>query len=308
MKIPAAIFLALAATGTVSLADGSSSPQTDIAFEIAITVDDLPAHALLPPGMTRSSIARDTLRALKDHHVPRVFGFVNGAAMQDTPDGAEVLDQWRQAGYPLGNHSFSHMNIARAASFADWQEDVRRNDAFLAPWMKTDPARFFRFPNLTAGQTPEQQQQALNFLTAQGYRIADVSVAFSDWDYTSSYARCLARGDRASIDKLKTAYRAGVDAGIVRMKAVSQRVYGRVIPQILLTHIGGFSAIMLPETLHRLDKAGARYISLEQALADPAYASPGGGSVMERTARTRGIKLSDIPAPPDAADMKKLCL
>ena len=56
-----------------------------------------------------------------------------------------------------------------------------------------------------------------------------------------------------------------MDAGIARMKALSERVYGRVIPQVLLTHMGAWSAATLPGVMARLDAAGARYVPLAQA-------------------------------------------
>jgi hypothetical protein len=111
----------------------------------------------------------------------------------------------------------------------------------------------------------------------------------------------------ATIEALKTQYLKGVDEAIVHMKAVSRRVYGRVIPQVLLTHIGGWSAVTLPEVLDRLDAAGARYVTLAQAQADAAYVQAGGGSVMTRTAKANGVSLSDIPSPASTADVKAAC-
>jgi hypothetical protein len=41
------------------------------------------------------------------------------------------------------------------------------------------------------------------------------------------------------------------------MKAQSRQVFGRVIPQVLLTHLGGWSAFTMSAVLDRLDAAGA---------------------------------------------------
>ncbi|WP_165828738.1 hypothetical protein [Caulobacter radicis] len=94
------------------------------------------------------------------------------------------------------------------------------------------------------------------------------------------------------------------------MRAVSQAVYGRMIPQVLLTHIGGWSAHMLPQVLDRLDTAGAHYVTLEAAQKDPAYAQaetiPGGGGIMERTAKARGIAPT-TSSPAGRVDPKTLC-
>jgi peptidoglycan/xylan/chitin deacetylase (PgdA/CDA1 family) len=275
-------------------------------FDMAITVDDLPMHGPLPPGMTRIGIARSTLDTLKAHGVPEAFGFVNAAKIAREPGSEAVLDAWRAAGYPLGNHTASHMNLARADSFAAWREDVIAGEPAVAARMQGQDWRWLRFPNLAAGPRLEE---ALAFLGERGYRVADVSVAFGDWDYTDAYARCVARDDGATIDAMKRQYLADVDQGIARMKEHSQRVFGRQIPQVLLTHLGGWSAVTLPEVMKRLDAAGARYVTLAQAQSDAAYAKPGGGSMVTRTAREKGISLSGGQTTTDTPrlDPKVLC-
>lgn len=276
-------------------------------FDIAITVDDLPAHGKLPPGMTRLGIAQSYLRTLKEHGVPEAYGFVNASKLDQDADGAAVLDAWRAAGYPLGNHTFSHMNLGRAASLEAWKADVVAGEPAVAERMKGADWHYLRFPNLAVGEG-ERRDGALAWLKARGYRVADVSVAFGDWTYTDAYARCLAKGDTAAIDAMKAHYLKGVDEGIVQMKATSTQVYGRVIPQVLLTHIGGFAALMLPEVMNRLDAAGAHYVTLAAAESDEAYREPGGGSVMTRTAKSGGVKLVPVPTPAETAlDVKNLC-
>jgi peptidoglycan/xylan/chitin deacetylase (PgdA/CDA1 family) len=276
-------------------------------FDIAITVDDLPAHGQLPPGMTRLGIAESHIRTLKAHKVPEAYGFVNAAKIKGEADTQAALQAWRAAGYPLGNHTFSHMNLERAPTLQAWQADVEAGEAAVATLMQGADWHYLRLPNLSAGSDPARREGALAYLKDRGYRIADVSAAFSDWDYTDAYARCVAKGDMATIEALKTQYLKGVDEAIVHMKAVSRRVYGRVIPQVLLTHIGGWSAVTLPEVLDRLDAAGARYVTLAQAQADAAYAQAGGGSVMTRTAKAKGVSLADIPSPASTADVKAAC-
>lgn len=287
--------LLIFATINLALAGAASAGDT---FEIAITVDDLPSHGLLPPGMTRLGIAESHLETFKMHKVPEAFGFVNAAKLVKEPGSEAVLDAWRKAGHPLGNHSYTHMNLGRAESLEAWQADVIAGEPAVAARMAGADWHYFRYPNLSAGYG-ERASDALAFLRARGYRVADVSVAFSDWSYTDAYARCLAKGDNATIDAMKLQYLRDVDRGIARMKADSRKVYGRIIPQVLLTHIGGWSAVTLPEVLARLDAAGARYVTLAQVQRDPAYAEAGGGSLITRAAKAKGISLDAAPA--DAA-------
>ncbi|MEW7847605.1 polysaccharide deacetylase family protein [Massilia aurea] len=279
-------------------------------FDIAITVDDMPSHGKLPPGMTRLGIVQAHLATLKAHGVPEAYGFVNAGRLADDPGNAAVLDAWRAAGYPLANHTFSHLNLNKAASLDAWTADVIAGEPDVAARMQGADWRYLRFPNLAAGADRERSEGALAFLAARGYRVADVSVAFSDWVYTDAYARCVAKGDSESVAAMKAHYLKAVERGIAGMKAASRQVYGRVIPQVLLTHLGGWSAVTLPDVLDRLDAAGARYVALADAQADPAYREAGSGSVVTRTARKKGIRLAGVDGDGDGApalDIGRLC-
>ncbi len=301
--------VSIGAAALLALAAGAAQAETQKAdtkgFDIAITVDDLTAHGLLPQGMTRVGIAQSYLATLKAHHVPQAWGFVNAKRVAQEPDSEGVLAEWRKAGYPLGNHTYSHMNLATAPSLEAWEADAEAGEPLIAKYMQGQDWHYFRFPNLNVDAP--RGDGAMAWIKAHGYREADVSAGFSDWAYTDAYARCLAKGDTAAIAALKVQYLKGVDDGIVRMQATSQRVYGRNIPFVLLTHIGGFASLMLPETLDRLEKAGARYVTLEKAQSDPAYQLTGGGDLIERTASQKGISLADIPSPASTDNIKSLC-
>lgn len=271
-------------------------------FDVAITVDDLPVHGPLPQGLTRLAIAKSYLHTLKAHHVPEAYGFVNAQRVHDEPASEPVLDAWRQAGYPLANHTFSHLNLNDAPSLQAWLADLQAGEPALQSRMRNADWRYLRYPYLETGRDRARHDGAIAWLQSHGYRIADVSVSFDDWAYSDAYARCLSKGDTASVDAMKAQYLKAVDDGIVRMKALSQRVYGRMIPQVLLTHIGAWSAATLSEVMTRLDAAGAHYVPLAQAQADPAYreAGPeqGNGTLLERAAKERGIDITAIQAPP----------
>lgn len=292
----------------VLLADGAQAAD---GFELAVTVDDLSVHGTLPRGQSWPAIAQSTLDTLKAHRVPEAYGFVNAKRLAEAPASEPVLDLWRKAGYPLGNHTYSHMGLSQAASLQAWQDDVTRGEAPIAARMARADWHVLRYPFLDAGNTPARHDAALAWLTKQGYRIADVSIGFDDWAYTDAYARCLDKGDKAALQALTDGYLRRVDEIIVRTRALSQRVYGRMIPQVLLTHMGAFSAATLPETLRRLDAAGARYVPLNQAQLDPAYRDPspqaGNGSLIERHARDAGVDLAGLPAVTPTGNMDAVC-
>lgn len=274
-------------------------PRTDSNFQIAITVDDLSGNGELPPGKTRLGVARAYLRALRYYRVPQAYGFVNASLLRRDPDGDSVLKVWRRAGNPLGNHTYSHMHLDHASSLEAWIADVGAGESAIARRARGSDWHYFRFPFLAAGADLSRHNGALTYLRSRGYRIADVSVTFNDWAYSDAYARCLGKGDQEAIRAMKTQYLIGVDNGIARMRALSFRVYGRLIPQVLLTHLSSWSAETLPEVLKRLNAAGAEYATLQQVQSDVAYAQAGPNSwsqlLMDRAAFERKSSLDKLP-------------
>lgn len=280
-------------------------------FDVAVTADDLPAHGPLPAGMTWAGIAHSYVDTLKTHGVPEAWGFVNAVRLGTDAQSEAALDVWRNAGYPLGNHAYSHLGLSKAVSLDAWQADVRAGEPVLAKHMAGKDWHVLRFPFLDAGGAGPRHDDALEWLKVRGYRIADVSLGFDDWAYTEAYVRCLAKRDRAAIDGMKASYLRRVDQQLARTKALSQRVYGHMIPQVLLTHMGAWSATTLPEVMKRLDAVGARYVTLDQVQSDAAYHAPspraGEGALMERHAQDAGINLSGLPTVEPVGDLDALC-
>ena len=298
---------ALLAAIAVSAAPAATAAEP---FYVAVTVDDLPAHGVLTPGTTRLGVARSYLKTLKADGVPEAFGFVNGKKVDEDPATEAVLTAWRKAGYPLGNHAYSHMNLTRAPSLEAWKGDVAAGEAAVERHMRGADWRYFRFPNLATG-SGERRDAAAAYLRQRAYRTAHVTLSFSDWSYGEPYARCLAKGDAAAIAALKAHYLQEVDDGIAGMKAVSHRTYGRMIPQVLLTHVGDWAALMLPDVMARLKAAGALFVPLGQAQSDPAYAEADrhldGGNIMERAARRKGVDVAGLRGPRPQMNPEALC-
>ena len=101
---------------------------------VVLTFDDLPAHATLPPGMTRVDIAKSIIQALQTAQAPPVYGFVNTKRPEAAPEDKQVLQLWRDAGFPLGNHAFSHMDL-HTNSLAAFEQDVLADEPILREFM-----------------------------------------------------------------------------------------------------------------------------------------------------------------------------
>lgn len=95
----------------------------------------------------------------KAHGVKEAFGFVNSAKATDAESNA-VLDAWRAAGHPLGNHTASHLNLEKAETLEAWIADLEAGEPAVAQRMQGQDWRYLRFPNLTAVTRPERHQGA----------------------------------------------------------------------------------------------------------------------------------------------------
>ena len=251
-------------------ADSSSHSSSTAHPLIALTFDDLPAHGPLPPGETRAEIATKILTALRDAHVPPTYGFVNGATLESEPQDLPVLEAWRASGNPLGSHTWSHMNLDQN-SLVDFEANVTRNEPLLRKMMDNEDWHWFRFPYLAEGYTPAKRDGIRAFLAEHGYKIADVTMSFADYLWNDPYARCVAKADTVSIAQLQSTYLAAAAANFSFYRRLSQSLYKRDIPYVLLMHIGAFDAEMLPKLLEFYRSRGVQFITLPEAERDPFY-------------------------------------
>ncbi len=138
------------------------------AQQIAFTWDDLPAHSALPQGETRVEIGHKLIAAMKAAHMPPIYGFVNGVAIDREPASAPMLKDWRDAGFFLGNHTWSHMNL-NTSSLADWEADLLKNEPTLEQNAGNTDWHWLRYPFLAEGDTEEKRTATRKFLAAHGY-------------------------------------------------------------------------------------------------------------------------------------------
>ena len=101
-----------------------------MAQKLAITMDDLPLNGSLPTGVTRAETTKNVLEILKKRHVPPVYGFINAKRLEGNEDGAEALKLWA-AKEPVGNHTYSHMDLEQNTAEAFEREIEESNSVHL---------------------------------------------------------------------------------------------------------------------------------------------------------------------------------
>jgi peptidoglycan/xylan/chitin deacetylase (PgdA/CDA1 family) len=278
-------------------------------IQLAVTFDDLPVHANLPPGVSRTDVAKSIIQTLKARHAPPVYGFVNAVRLTKEPGTAEVLRLWRAAGNPLGNHTLTHMD-ADTNPVEAFEQEIVADEPALRKYMGRADWHWLRLPYLHAGDTAEKRRQIEAFAKARGYRPALVTLSFDDYAFNDAYARCMAKSDKDAVEWMKQTFldRASVD--ILAAQAMSKTLYRRNIKHVLLMHIGAFDAVMLPKLLDMYKQRGVRLISLPEAESDPAYEDRGnrqfdwGGTMLAEQMAARNIPLPEFANRDD--DLKQL--
>jgi peptidoglycan/xylan/chitin deacetylase (PgdA/CDA1 family) len=239
--------------------------------EVTLTFDDLPVHGPLPPGVTRVDIANAIIRALQAAHAPATYGFVNAKGLEQEPAGAPVLQAWRAAGFPLANHTFSHIDL-NTNSIESFEQEITANEATLKENTANDDWHWLRFPSLHEGDTPAKHRAIGEFLSQHGYRVAEVTLSFGDYAYNVPYARCLVKNDQQGIEQLEQSYMAGASRSLDEGTAAANLLFGRDIKHVMLLHVGSFETVMLPHLLELLEQRGYKLVTLPEAEGDPAYA------------------------------------
>ncbi|MEO6922497.1 MAG: polysaccharide deacetylase family protein, partial [Bryocella sp.] len=285
----------------IAYAQPPVQPPAQAPLQVAFTFDDLPAHGPLAPGQQRRDVITSILATLHAEHMPPTYGFINAYRMERFPYQIELLKAWRDAGEPLGNHTYSHKEL-NLRSAAWYTRDIAANEPVLR---KVDPDgdwHWFRYPYLEEGDTPAKRDAVRSWLFAHHYRVAEVSMSFDDYLWNDAAGRCYATHNQAAIATLHDDYLAAADAYITRFRTLSHTLYGRDIPYVLLLHVGSFDAKMLPELISLFRARGFTFVTLQQAESDPAYNNdPGGtlkngGTMQELLAMHRNINVpEDLP-------------
>lgn len=238
--------------------------------KVAITIDDFTIHGPTLPTESRMAITQRFLAVLKQHRIGEAYGFVNAKKVDDEPETRETLVAWLQAGYPLGNHSYSHMDLNKHSA-DEFIQDIKQGEPLLKELSPSINFKWFRYPFLHEGNTLDKRNAVREALSQMGYRIAEVTVDFEDYAWNEPYVRCQKQGDQKSIAWLRKSYLQNALRRLKWSMASSRKLYGRQIKHVLLLHIGLFDSLILDDLFTAYEKSGVEFVSLAEASADPIY-------------------------------------
>jgi peptidoglycan-N-acetylglucosamine deacetylase len=296
----ASLFVLAQAVGTAQL-----PPR-----KMTLTFDDLPyvTSAGQPFLSNAQRVTKQLLAILKQHRAPAI-GFVNEGKLQGAESAARtaLLQQWMDAGMTLGNHTYSHPDFNRR-TVEQFQVEILKGEIVTRRLMaaKKQELRYFRHPMTHTGDTKEKKEAIEKFLVAHGYKVTPHTIENSDFIFTVPYSQALQRKDEAQLKRLRDAYLDYTLAASAFAEKISPQIFGREVTQTLLLHANDINADCLDELLKRLEARGYQFVTLDAAMADPAYqtkdttVSNYGPTWLWRWMRSLGMNLSfkEDPEPP----------
>ncbi len=268
--------------------------------QVAITIDDLQRGGdggPYDPAAVRAMTVK-LLRPFREQKIP-VIGFVNaGRNVKNSAELRKILNLWLDAGADLGNHTFSHIDI-NEVTLDLYTADILKGEPALREVLEPRGKQlvFYRHPYLHAGDTTEKKTGLQAFLDQHGYRVAPVTIDDGDYEFAALYTRPEFRA------RARREYLPYMESVVSFFESRAVEVTGHEIPQILLIHASRLNADLMPELLAMFRRRGYTFITLEQALQDPAYQLPetyvgrGGFSWIHRWSLTQGMPPKGEPDP-----------
>ncbi len=237
---------------------------------ICITFDELP-YAQTFDEVDVKQMHETILATLKKHKV-KATGFVVGYRIEDHFD---IIGQWLNDGHRIGNMTFSNQD------YNDLEVDAFLTDVVAGgEQLETmldgfgQKPRYFRYPFLHYGDSPDKKAAALSFLEEYEITVAHATVVVEDYLYNLGVEKTHGDMDSISYVRILNEYLNHVLDELERVEQVSRERLKRSCRQILQLRANQLNAMYLDELLTALEEAGYKFISLDQALKDEVYTLP----------------------------------
>jgi uncharacterized protein (TIGR02246 family) len=267
-------WMAMAAIAAPTRAHAQDFPTLVGEHPVLVTVDDLPiaSGALHPDPADRERLTRGLLAVFKKHGITAA-GMVTWRNMG--PDGEKLLDLWLEAGHELGNHTHGHLDYPRTETAA-YLADVEQGRAALSAFLEKRgrSLRFFRFPFLREGETPEKLQAMRDWLARTGQRNLPVTIDNQDWSFEQPWVEAVRAGDTARQARLSEDFQHALRLEVLTQTALGDEWVGRATPQILLLHASEVGTAQWDALFTWMKTRGFRFATPDQVMADPAFALP----------------------------------
>jgi peptidoglycan/xylan/chitin deacetylase (PgdA/CDA1 family) len=270
--------------------------------KMAITVDDL---FLWPEvthqnGFSPGSCSASLIRAFAANGVPDVYAFSATFALDNDPALTAVLDEWCAAGHHIAGHTHFHASL-NWLDAKRYIEDIDRSHELIEPWLAKAPSRYFRFAMDMLGDTRGKTDEVMTHLAQTGFMHAPISYWFYDTQFVFPYDRAVRRNSGEDVEWLRERFVETAVSCLRHQVAASERNLGRCPVHISLIHNSAIAADTYDRILEAYAEAGVEFVTLEEAMRDPANlivapgANPHFRNLTQRWAEVLGVEVEATP-------------
>jgi len=244
---------------------------------VAITIDDLPFV-----GEYRNFHLNMMMETMVQQQVPAT-GFI--IASEVRTDNWPMLHKFRDAGFGLGNHTFSHANLNRL-TVAEYIQEIKKADSMLTPVL-TKP-KYFRYPYL-AMSNGSKREEILCYLKRKHYKVAPITIDSKDFAFNQRLLSVPELNRRDYLKELKPFYLDFIWQQTVKAEEHNQYHHKPEESQILLIHANLLNAYVLPDIINLYKEQGYEFVSLNKALK--------GYNVATNCKKSKPLPPVEIPDP-----------
>jgi beta-lactamase regulating signal transducer with metallopeptidase domain len=308
VTLSSALVVAQASLFTVTDPERGTLDPLSSKREVAMTFVSFPYfRGTEEPVEALDAMTAKLMDRLAAHRIKAV-GFVGEGTLYEegqTEARINILRRWLDAGHELGNQSYKHMSLFNTP-LAEYKANVIRGEQVTRPLMQErgQQLRYFSYPFLNTGQNPEVKRAFEQFLQERGYQIHAVTIDNVDWIFSNAYREAQRRGDAEVQKRISDEYLTYMESVFAHYEQLSSRVFGREIPQVLMLSASTLNADNFDRLVEMLKRRGYRFVTMEEALRDKAYAEPTvytgqwGISWIERWALDKGVDIKGDPVLP----------
>lgn len=221
---------------------------------LAITIDDLPFV-----GEYRNFHLNMIMNTMKEQHVPAT-GFIIAKEVRN--DNWDMLHKFRESGFGLGNHTYSHANLNQLKA-KEYIHEIKDADTILSPVL-TNP-KYFRYPYL-AMSSGKKKDRILCYLEQHHYHVAPITIDSKDFVFNQRLLSAPELDRRAYLEELKPFYLDFIWQQTLKAEEHTQYHHHPEQAQILLIHANLLNAYVLPDLIRLYREKGYDFVTLEEAL------------------------------------------
>lgn len=281
--------------------------------KVAMSVDDLftwrgmPFAESHPPAQT----AQLLIDAFAQHGHPPVYSFSSTAPVDANPEFGEVFEQWTEAGHHVGNHTHFHasLNWVKPDVYID---DIKRSEDVIGGYVDRAPTKYFRYCMDMWGNSADKTAQVQAWLAKAGYMPAPLSYWFYDAQFAVPYLRALHDKDEDVRNRIIDLFVETAIDQFIRQVTASYQILGRQQIHIGLLHGTAVTGDAADRVLAGLKGLGVEFVTLEEAMADPANSIPPATitpmfrNFTQKWAEIENVPLEGVPPREAIAEVREL--